>query len=284
MTISLIQPLSSLPIACIDVETTGVSAEFGDRVIEVGIVRYEKGRKSAEYQQLVDPQRRISAGITALTGITQAMCQGQPTFAEQLGEMLPMLAGAVILGHNVRFDLSFLLRECDRAGHDLCQVLGNPHVLDTLRIARRRFGRGGNGLDRLSRRLGCEPPAAHRALADALTTAIVFERLLAPVGGWNICLCDALKEQGGVMSLRPASPRENPLPLEIQEALDRHRPVLMEYLDAHQMRTSRVIDPIEVRRTAGELVLVAHCHLRNDRRNFKLERIVHLTRIEAAAV
>jgi len=284
MPFSLIQPLFSVPIACIDVETTGASAQFGDRIIEVGIVRYDNGRKIAEYQRLIDPQRRIGAGITALTGITQAMCQGQPTFAEQLGEMLPSLAGAAILGHNVRFDLSFLLRECDLAGHDLGRELEGPHVLDTVRIARRRFGRGGNGLGSLSRRLGYEPPAAHRALPDALTTAIVFERLLAPVGGWNICLCDALKEQGGPMGLQPASPRESLLPLELQEALDQRRPVMLEYLDARQMRTRRVVDPIEVRRAAGEWVLVAHCHLRNDRRNFKLERIVQLTRIEAEAV
>jgi proteasome accessory factor C len=103
------------------------------------------------------------------------------------------------------------------------------------------------------------------------------------VGGWNICLCDALKEQGGPMGLQPASPRESLLPLELQEALDQRRPVLMEYLDARQVRTRRVVDPLEVRRAAGELVLVAHCHLRNDRRNFKLERIVQLTRIEAEA-
>jgi DNA polymerase III epsilon subunit-like protein len=283
MTFSLLQPLFSVPIACIDVETTGASAQFGDRIIEVGIVRYDNGLKTAEYQQLIDPQRRISAGVTALTGITQTMCDGQPTYAEQLPAMLPWLAGAAILGHNVRFDLSFLLRECDIAGHDLGRALENPHVLDTVRIARRRFGRGGNGLGSLSRRLGYEPPAAHRALPDALTTAIVFERLLATVGGWNICLCDALKEQGGPMGLQPVSPRESLLPLELQEALDQRRPVLLEYLDARQMRTRRVVDPLAVRRAAGEWVLVAHCHLRNDRRNFKLERIVQLTRIEAEA-
>ncbi len=47
-----------------------------------------------------------------------------------------------------------------------------------------------------------------------------------------------------------------------------------------KMRTQRIVDPIQIRRVAGELVLIAHCHLRNDRRNFKLERIVRLTRIE----
>src|ERR1700722_12353761 len=135
MAFSLIQPLFSVPIACIDFETTGASAEFGDRVIEVGIVRYDNGQKTAEYQQLIDPGRRIGPGITALTGITQEMCTGQPTFAQQLGAMMPLLEGAAILGHNVRFDLSFLQRECRGAGRDLGVELGKPAVLDTVRIA-----------------------------------------------------------------------------------------------------------------------------------------------------
>jgi DNA polymerase III epsilon subunit family exonuclease len=281
MTFSLIQPLSSVPIASIDVETTGASAEYGHRIIEVGIVRYENGRKIAEYQQLIDPRRPISLGVTALTGITQVMCDGQPTFSEQLSVMLPLLAGAAILGHNIPFDLSFLMREFRAAGHDIHQILENPHVLDTVRIARRRFGRGGNGLGALSRRLGHEPAVAHRALPDAQTTAIVFELLLAAIGGWGICLCDILKDQGGPMSIAPASARQSLLPLPLEEALEHRRPVLMEYLDANQMRTQRIVNPIELRRTAGELVLIAHCHLRNDRRNFKLERIVQLTRIES---
>lgn len=284
MPFSLIQPLFSVPIATIDVETTGASAEYGDRIIEVGVVRYENGAKSAEYQQLIDPRRPIGAGISALTGITREMCAGQPTFAQQLPAMMPLLSGAAILGHNIRFDLSFLLRECATAGVDLCLKLASPHVLDTVRIARRRFGRGGNGLSNLSRRLGYEPPIAHRALPDAITTAIVFELLLNSVGGWNICLCDALKEQGGPMALMPASARENPLPLELQEALDQQRPVRMEYLDANQQRTERIINPIQIRRDAGELTLIAHCHLRNERRNFKLDRIVRLARIETEPV
>jgi DNA polymerase III epsilon subunit family exonuclease len=280
MPFSLIQPLFSVPIACIDVETTGASAEYGDRVIEVGIARYDNGQKTAEYQQLVDPCRRIGPGITALTGITQQMCDGQPTFAQQMPAMIPLLAGAAILGHNVRFDLSFLQREARLAGHDLGERLQMPHVLDTVRIARRRFGRGGNSLGNLARRLGCEPTTAHRALADAVTTGRVFELLLLPVGGWNICLCDALREQGGPMGFHPASQRESALPLELQEALDHHKPVMMEYLDAGQRRTQRIIEPLQLQRSSGETVLIAHCHLRNDRRNFKLERIVSLKRIE----
>jgi DNA polymerase-3 subunit epsilon len=284
MSFSLLQPLRDTPIAVLDVETTGASADFGHRVIELGIVRVEGGRVVAEYQQLIDPQRRISPGVTALTGISQAMCTDQPTFTDQLPAALGLLRGALVMGHNVRFDLSFLRKEFRRAGQDITAVLGEKvPVLDTVRIARRRFGRGGNALQILSRRLGIEPTVAHRALADAQTTAAVFERLIEPVGGWSLCLCDAMKEQGGPMGLLPASPRESLLPLELEEALEQRGAVLMEYLDARQKRTQRVIEPVQIRRSNGELLLIAHCQLRNDRRTFKLDRIVQLTKVERGA-
>jgi DNA polymerase III epsilon subunit family exonuclease len=270
----------AVPIAVVDTETTGAAADLGDRVTEIGIVRYEDGRPVSQYQQLVDPCRRISPAVTALTGITQDMVAGQPRFIDQLPAMLRVLGGALILGHNVAFDLSFLRAELRRCGEEIHVALGDVPVLDTVRIARRRFGRGGNALQLLSRRLGIAPVTAHRALADALTTARVFEKLIEPVGGWNISLCDAIAHQGGPVGLVPVNPRQPLLPLELEEALEQRRPVLMEYIDADDRRTQRTIDPLHVRRIAGELILVAHCHLRNAQRTFKLDRIVHLVRID----
>lgn len=280
MPLSLISKLRDVPLAFVDVETTGASTDYGDRVIEIGIARVEGGRCVTEYQQLIDPQRRIGPGIVALTGITPDMCAGQPTFDQVLPRVIELMSGAVVVGHNVRFDLSFLSGEFRRARRPIHECLDCHHVLDTVRIARRRFGRGGNGLQRLAPRLGVQPTAAHRALADAVTTFGVFEKMLETVGGWDMCLCDAIAQQGGPMGLLPASPRESLLPLELQEALEQRCPVMMEYVDAGENRTQRVIQPLEVRRFKGELQLVAHCHLRNDRRNFKLERIVQLKRID----
>jgi DNA polymerase III epsilon subunit family exonuclease len=284
MPFSLVQPLASIPIAAIDVETTGASAALGDRIIEIGIARFENGVEIARYERLLDPRQPISRGVSALTGITQAMCDGQPTFAQVVEEILPLLRGAVILGHNIRFDLSFLVRELRRCGCDIVAATQNAHVLDTMWIARRRFGRGGNGLGALARRLGFEPPIRHRALPDAQTAGIVLGRLLEPVGGWAICLCDALREQGGPIALLPASPRQVVLPLALEEALDERCAVMMEYLDGNLMRTQRVVEPLRVRRIGGELVLIAHCRLRDDRRHFKLERIVELKRMESGQV
>lgn len=281
MPFSLIQPLGEIPLVFLDTETTGASADFGHRVIEIGLVRVEKGQVVGEYQQLIDPQRRISAGVTALTGISQAMVEGQPRFADQMPRMLELMEGAILLGHNVRFDLSFLRKEFRRGGREITDVFGaDAHVMDTVRIARRRFGRGGNALQLLARRLGVVPSVAHRALADAQTTHQVFERLMGPVGGWGCCLCDALAQQGGAMGLLPVKERDSLLPLELEEALEGRKPVRMEYLDAHQQRTQRIIEPLHVRRSGGELLLVAHCHLRQAQRTFKLDRIVHLRRLD----
>ena len=282
MAFSLLQPLFDTPLAFLDVETTGASAEFGDRVIELGIVRVERGQIVAEYQQLIDPQRRVSPGVTALTGISQAMVDGQPTFVGQFPGAMQLLKGAIILGHNVRFDLSFLRKEFRRCGCEIVQALEDAPVLDTVRIARRRFGRGGNALQALAPRLGVFPSVAHRALADAQTTARVFEKLMEPVGGWGVCLCDAIQEQGGPMGLLPVNPRESLLPLELEEALEQRKPVMMVYLDGRKSQTQRVIEPIHVRRRNGELMLVAHCHLRGEQRTFKLDRIVQLSRLESS--
>ena len=283
MAFSLIQTLHDTPLAFLDVETTGASADFGHRVIELGIVRVERGQKVAEYTRLINPQRRVSPGVTALTGITQQMVEGETTFAEQFPAALELLKGAIVLGHNVRFDLSFLRKEFRRCGAQITQALDNAPVLDTVRIARRRFGRGGNGLQTLAPRLGIYPSVAHRALADAQTTALVFEKLMESVGGWSMCLCDAFAQQGGPMGLLPVNPRESLLPLELEEALEQRKPVTMEYLDAGQNRTHRVIEPLHVRRRGGQLILIAHCQLRGERRTFKLERIVQMTRFDPQA-
>ena len=68
-------------------------------MIEMGIARVEGGRIVAQYEQLLDPQRRISAGVTALTGISQAMVEGKPTFQDEFPRMLELMRGAVVVGH-----------------------------------------------------------------------------------------------------------------------------------------------------------------------------------------
>lgn len=274
---SLLDKLRDLTIAVVDVETTGASPRFGDRCTEVGIARYEGGKLAAEYAQLVCPGRPIPASIVRLTGISNDMVADQPPLAERLGEMVEHLRADIVVGHNVRFDLGFLAAEFRRAGTTLTNELGNPHVLDTVRIARRQFGRGGNGLQKLSHRLGVTPTAAHRALADAVTTGQVLEIMLAPHGGWDMPLVDVLRVQGGPMPLeRAPEPGLVDLPPALMEAIDTRSAVVMTYLDARRKETQRTVEPLEIRRGRGTASLVAWCRMRQDRRTFKVDRIVRV--------
>ena len=126
------------------------------------------------------------------------------------------------MGHNVRFDLSFLRKEFRRCGQEITEALGDDvPVLDTVRIARRRFGRGGNALQILvAAGSASSRPSPTAPWPTRRRPPQVFERLMEPVGGWELCLCDAMREQGGPMGLLPVSPRESLLPLELEEALE----------------------------------------------------------------
>lgn len=272
---SLLDPLRSIPLAVLDVETTGAAVAYGDRVTELGIVRVEGGRVVAAYSQLFNPQRRIPYGVSLITGITDDMVIDQPLFADCREDFTALLRGTVLVGHNVGFDLSFLAGEFQRAGTTIAAAVSPIAVLDTVRIARKLYGRGGNGLQILSRKLGVAPAIAHRALADSQTTASILEIMLRSLRGWDTTLVDVLSFQGGTISLEPTA-KQNPLPLDLADALTERCPVRIEYLDATNSRTERIIQPLEVRRNKGELTLVAHCQLRNERRTFKLNRIVKI--------
>ena len=286
---SLLDRVRDVPLAIVDVETTGSSARYGDRVTEVGIAVVEDGQVTHTYQQLVNPGRRISPGVVRLTGITDAMCAVEPSFRQVCGEVLDLLRGRVVVGHNVNFDLSFLEHECAVAGFDLHRELAGQHVLDTVRIARGKRGRGGNGLQRLAATYGVHVDSAHRALADCLTTAAVLEHLLNPVG-WDTPFVDVLSLQKGAMKLTGHRPRPDTsrmtqeqieLPFELQEALESRGTVRMEYLDARKKSTERLIDPMDVKVAGGVATLVGYCHLRGTMRTFKLDRIVRLERADA---
>lgn len=276
---SLLSRLADVPLVFLDVETTGASAVYGDRVTEVGLVRFENGQVVDSYSQLVNPGRRIWPGVVALTGITNEMVADQPRFADVADTIAAKLSNAIVVGHNVSFDLGFIASEFRRSRIQIEQVFEISKVLDTVRLARRIFGRGGNGLQKLAARLNIAVEVAHRALADSHTTAGVFREMLEPLGGGRMTLADTILLQGGPCRFC-TTPPEIDLPLDLQDALANQTQVKMVYLDARNARTERVIVPLKLGKPGPERCLFAHCMLRGDQRSFKLSRIVEVSRIE----
>lgn len=269
--------LADVPVVVLDTETTGASFAYGDRVVEIGFVRIEKGQVVRAESTLLNPNRPMTGGASRITGITSEMLADQPVFEHVWPSIKESLKGCVLVGHNVSFDLSFLDGECRRIGSSLDEELGEFTTLDTCRLARRLFGRGGNGLQSLASRLCIEPTgAAHRALADCYTTAALLRRLLEPIGGWNLSVEAAVARQGGPVRFTPPTSRQSPVSEEIADMLIVGRPVQITYMDAKQAQSERLITPRFIRRIRGKLTLVAHCHARNAERYFTLTQILRV--------
>jgi DNA polymerase III subunit epsilon len=166
-----------LPIVFVDLETTGGStAEH--RITEVGVVEVGPDGIS-RWSTLVNPQQSIPPFIQQLTGITDAMVYGAPTFDAIAPALFARLSGKLFVAHNASFDRGFLRSEFRRAG-----LAFNPDVLCTVRLSRALFpAEKRHGLDALVERHALVPSDRHRALADADLLWQFWQRLhsLVPV-------------------------------------------------------------------------------------------------------
>lgn len=168
--------LEECAFAVVDVETTGMNATGDDRITEIAVVVVHGTRRDVALDVLVNPGRPIPPRICELTGITDAMVAGAPSFAEIADQVMAALAGRVFVAHNARFDWGFVGAEVKR-NRDL--VLDGPRLC-TVRLARRLVpGEPSYALGALAVRFGLEFTARHRAAGDALVTGMLLERLLS---------------------------------------------------------------------------------------------------------
>ena len=176
-------PLSQVTFVVLDVETTGGSPATCS-LTEVAAARYRGGELLATYQTFVRPDERIPPFITALTGISDAMVADAPRIGEMLPSFLEFLGGGVVVGHNVRFDLSFLNHALTATGRER---LGNATV-DTLALARRlvRDMVPNCKLGTLAASLHLPHQPSHRALTDVLATGDLLHALLERAGSFGI--------------------------------------------------------------------------------------------------
>lgn len=182
-------PLSEVPFCVLDLETTGVAPDTCE-ITEIGAVRYEGGIETGRFQTLVNPRAPIPPTVTVITGITQAMVIDAPLIEEALPAFLEFIGDAVIVGHNVRFDISFLNAASLRLGYGR---LPNRSA-DTLRLARRliRSEVRSLKLSSLAAHLGSPTTPNHRAFDDAMATAHVFWTLLERAGSIGVTHLDDL--------------------------------------------------------------------------------------------
>jgi len=259
-------PIADAPLAVIDVETTGLRPQFGDRVVEIAVLLARGERKECEFSSLVLPGRPMDPAATAVNGITDEMRDGQPTFVELMEEIEPLLDGRVLVAHHAQFDLSFLAAEYSIAGEEF---VPGP-ALDTMKIARRRCSFANNRLDTVVRELELENRDPHRALGDVMATYDVFLKLAGQLrGGIETSVRECIRAQGGVAfdprPLRNRLPDDHPINVAMAES----RCLVIRYQTASGQGSRRKIRPLLCQ--GG--YLVAFCHLKSEQRTFRVDRI-----------
>lgn len=254
--------IHDVDLAAIDVETTGLYAAGGDRVIEVAVVRGRLDDAApTRWSTLVHPGRAV--GASHIHGLADVDLAGAPPFAAVVDPLAERLRGAVLVAHNARFDLGFLELE-----HRLCgRAAPSAPVIDTLGLSRRHLALDSHALAALCARFAIEAPS-HRALADAEATwhlARLLLRALDPERRWTV--------DEAVAACRRRTPEEQrALSRRLQEALRADRPVWVDYHSADRAEPGGVRRCISVRHVTTRRV-VAWCHLRGAERTFRLDRL-----------
>ncbi len=273
-------PLIEAPVVVLDTETTGLNPNTGDRVVEIGAIRYGPGpsgpwQNQGEFNQLIQPGRRMDPGASRVNRIFDEDLAGKPLFTEVAADLLAFVEGAIIVAHNARFDADFLGMElyihnlnkpAQKSGE-----LNNPWLC-TLQLARRHFYFGRNNLSHIARAMGVRIGRAHRALNDVIMTAELLKRMSRELAEMRlISVGDLLHAQGGAIYV--PKPEIASLPPLLAEALSKRRPLRISYNGPYG-HSERVIDPHYSTSAGGHVYLIAHCRQSHDQRTFRLDRIL----------
>lgn len=183
-----------------DTETTGLSAEGGDRLVEIGCVEMVNRRLTGEVKHFyLNPERSSHPDAVRIHGLTDEFLADKPVFAAVVDELMEWLAGAEIIIHNAAFDVGFLDAELKRLGRPrFVEHVGR--ITDSLQMAREMFPGKSNSLDALCKRLEVDNSGRtfHGALLDANLLADVYIQMTR---GQESLVIDATEEKGDTLEV-----------------------------------------------------------------------------------
>lgn len=260
--------LADLPLTFVDVETTGLDIEAGDRVCEVALLKVHRGQEVMRWSSLVHPGRTMPPRATSINGITDRMLASAPSFDHLISLLSPLLRDTVFIAHNAQFDVRFLRHEFNLAQRDLPPLA----VVDTLALAQAWYRFPLNSLEAIAASFGFSNAVRHRALADVLTMWQIWQRFIAE------------RELGGPLTLthvmhphdRRSAAELELLTTTMHTALNTQQRLFLRYKASNAEETQRTILPLELQYKRGHAYLRAYCHMRQGERHFRLDRIVEL--------
>ena len=198
-----------------DTETTGLSPQNGDRMVEIGCVElFNRVETGSTFHSYFNPGRAMPSEAEAVHGLGDRFLSDKPSFGERCDELLAFIGDSPMIAHNASFDFGFINHELGSCGQT--PVCGSRMVC-TLSLARQKFPGAKHSLDALCTRFGVDRSVRvkHGALIDAQLLAQVYVEL---TGGRQIglTLVDELVEEAAsigaadmiVATIRPPRPHE----------------------------------------------------------------------------
>jgi DNA polymerase-3 subunit epsilon len=162
----------------LDTETTGLSPDNGDRIVEIGCVElHNLVPTGATYHQYINPERSMPLEAFQVHGLSDEFLSDKPVFAEIVGEFLEFVGDAKLVIHNASFDMGFINAELRGLGF---ATIPMSQSVDTVKMAREKFPGAQASLDALCRRFNIDNSARtkHGALLDAELLAEVYLELM----------------------------------------------------------------------------------------------------------
>ena len=269
--------IADIEFSFLDVETTGLDTLRGDKICEIAILKTRDNNVVESYETLVNPGIRIPTSAIAIHGINDEDVQDSPYFLDIAEQVQRFLKDTVIVAHNARFDLGFLNAEMNFTS-DLS--VKNP-IVDTLGIARKFYSFPTNNLGVIAKTVGIPTAGYHRAMADVEITKDVLEYFIRDLRRRGIrlnILKDLIRVQGGGIAIN--KPSDKILPKIIEDALINKAKLEIKYLSPFSdSAKSRVIEPLDILEKRTNTYIVAYCHVRKQKCNFRLDRILEINTV-----
>jgi DNA polymerase III epsilon subunit family exonuclease len=259
--------LSNAKFAFLDIETTGLSPWFGDRICEVAVVLTEGKRIKSTLDLLINPERELSPAATHINGLNEVVLAKSPKFEEVTAQLEDVFKEAIVVCHNTKFDIQFFDSEYRRLGRQA----EFPNLIDTLLIAKQFYELPSYRLEHLAEIFDISSNIrGSRAQADALTAKNVFFAMMDELKKLDKPLDDFI----GIYN-SPAWPEEGVyLPVELSEAIHSGKRLFIKYVDKNGEVSQRWISEVKVLGLSDYLYLQAYCHTRKAERTFRLDRII----------
>ncbi len=162
----------------LDTETTGLSPEKGDRILEIACIETKDLIPTKKvFYKLINPEREVSEDAFKIHGYSYEKLKREKKFEEIADEFLEFINGKKLIIHNAPFDISFINHELKKINKNLINI---NNVVDTLEIARGKFPGTSNSLDNLCKRYGIDSSKRekHNALLDCQLLREVYINLI----------------------------------------------------------------------------------------------------------